>query len=478
VPRRVPWILFLAGGAAGAPGRHLEYAESSNRLVCAFVFGSKDTCRVIRRRELPRLDLEKLLRRPPGPDYRGEPGDTVLAEFDFGRGGRPVHLALTNDGRYLVALNNRSPDGSAPVLDAVWDLRESHYAPKLDYGVLPSDPEPAWPPFERALAEEKETPAEQRPWDYGFVTLERDAGRLLVARQSEGADGVVAEIACFAVDTAGARVTAPTEEELTSLLEHPEPLFRAGAASGLGRGGGREQAAALKAALGHAEGGAYRAEFGAALVRCGDEAGRRMLRALLEEADPGARRAAALWLARLEPDRGDADALASALADVREDTAAWAGMALARLGKQSWGPVLRASRSTKAALRAGAARVLARIDDVEAEERLLALAGDADEEVSRQAAVALTAPPRAILPQNHEEFARALDAARRHKHGTATRRLSVLAAHAGIHHEKVLKALLDLTPFEEKAIWALAYLTREDLKTPEDCRDWWKRSRG
>jgi len=53
----------MAAAAAAAPGRSLEYAESTDRLVYAFLFGSTDTCRVIRRREAPRFDFETALPR-------------------------------------------------------------------------------------------------------------------------------------------------------------------------------------------------------------------------------------------------------------------------------------------------------------------------------------------------------------------------------------------------------------------------------
>ena len=57
------------------------------------------------------------------------------------------------------------------------------------------------------------------------------------------------------------------------------------------------------------------------------------------------------------------------------------------------------------------------------------------------------------------------------------RRLSILAAHARIHHEKVLKALVDLAAVQTKAIWSLNKLLRKQFKTADDCRQWW-RSRG
>jgi HEAT repeat protein len=129
-------------------------------------------------------------------------------------------------------------------------------------------------------------------------------------------------------------------------------------------------------------------------------------------------------------------------------------------------------------MRAAAAEVLARVDDVRAEERLLALVRDGDARVQTAAAVALTNPPRAIFPRNHPEFGKALDACRRAKSERAARRLSVLAAHARIEHDDVLAALVALAPVEEKAIWALAHLTHEKLETPADCQAWWKRTHG
>ena len=52
--------------------------------------------------------------------------------------------------------------------------------------------------------------------------------------------------------------------------------------------------------------------------------------------------------------------------------------------------------------------------------------------------------------------------------------LCVLAAQARIRHEKVLEALVELADFQDKAIWALAKLTKHKLETPEDCKRWWK----
>ena len=67
-----------------------------------------------------------------------------------------------------------------------------------------------------------------------------------------------------------------------------------------------------------------------------------------------------------------------------------------------------------------------------------------------------------------------VDACRKSRNQRPAYLLCVLAAHARIHHEKVLKALVDLAAFEKKAIWSLAKLTKEKLETPEDCKRWWK----
>jgi len=473
---RVPLALLLAAlPLLAAPGRHIRYAESSDRKVYAFVFGHKDTCRVIRRSTAPRFELDQFLRRPPGASYRGEPTDTLLKEFDFGRGGRPVHLIPTNDGQFLLAFANRAADGSAPESDRVIHLAEDGYTPRIDYSALPKETLPGWPDLKRALAKPKpvEPPGPPVALSYAFAAREIDPGRVLVSRQSEDGRDRIAEMVCFVVVAREGEAKLPAPAECESLLEETEPLFRGGAAWALGHLGERDSVPHLQSALSRTHLGVARAAIGAAIVRCGGRGGRKTLRDLLDEA-PSARRAAARALALLPPDKGDADALAEAAADADAETAHYARLALARIGAGGVRALVRLSRSSRPAVRAAAAGVLGRIDDADAERRLLVLARDPEEEVQTAAAVALTRPPRAILPANHSGFARALDACGRFENGRAARRLAILAAHAKIHHEKVLEALVGLASFEPKAIWSLARLTRKELKTAEDCERWWR----
>ncbi|MHC4817418.1 MAG: HEAT repeat domain-containing protein, partial [Planctomycetota bacterium] len=294
--RTAALCVLLAAGAAAAPGRHLRYAESGSRLVFAFVFGPNDACRVIRRAEAPRFDFVHYARRRWNAAYRGEPGDRIVAEFGFGSMGRPVHLVPTNDGRYLVAFANREVDGRLPRLDRVRTLGQGKGRPKpLDYSDLPREAVPPWPELARALPTKKrqEAPDAAAP-AYAFVTLERSPGRLIVARQSEGPDDLVTEMICFVVDVEKARIALPEEGELTELIEHPEPLVRAGAAWALGRLESARFVPKLKRALMATTPGAARAEIARAILRSGDPDGRRTLHALLgAERDVGARRGAA-----------------------------------------------------------------------------------------------------------------------------------------------------------------------------------------
>jgi hypothetical protein len=477
--RTAALCVLLAAGAAAAPGRHLRYAESGSRLVFAFVFGPNDACRVIRRAEAPRFDFVHYARRRWNAAYRGEPGDRIVAEFGFGSMGRPVHLVPTNDGRYLVAFANREVDGRLPRLDRVRTLGQGKGRPKpLDYSDLPREAVPPWPELARALPTKKrqEAPDAAAP-AYAFVTLERSPGRLIVARQSEGPDDLVTEMICFVVDVEKARIALPEEGELTELIEHPEPLVRAGAAWALGRLESARFVPKLKRALMATTPGAARAEIARAILRSGDPDGRRTLHALLgAERDVGARRGAARALAQA-PDESDADPLAYALADPDDATAKLVALALVRLGKPGFLALMRASRSSRNEVRAAAARALARIDDPAAEKRVLALAREGDALVQTAAAFALTSPPRAIWPRNHGDFARALDACRAKRNRKAARRLAILAGHAKIAHERVLKALVDLSASEERAIWSLRRITGEKLETPAEWRVWWRARR-
>jgi HEAT repeat protein len=478
----MPWMrtaalcVLLVAVAPAAPGRQLRYAESSNRLVFAFVFGPNDACRVIRRAEAPRFEFVHYARRRWNAVDRGEPTDKVVAEFGFGYMGRPVHIVPTNDARYVVAFANREVDGRLPRLDRIRTLGRKERPEPLDYSDLPREAVPAWPELSRALptTTKKKAPAAAPALAYAFVTLEPSPGRVIVARQSEGPDDLVTELVCFAVDVEKARIALPEQSELTRLLEHSEPLVRAGAAWALGHSEEARFVPRLKRALAATTLGAARAEIARAIVRCGDPDGRRTLHALLgAERDVSARRGAALALAQA-PDRTDADPLAYALADPDAETAGLVALALVRLGKPGVSALMRAARSSRSEVRAATARALARIDDPAAELRLLALARESDPVVQTAAAFALTSPPRAIWPRHHGEFARALDACRAKRNRKAARRLAILAGHAKIAHERVLKALVDLSESEEKAIWSLRRITGEKLETAREWRIWWR----
>jgi hypothetical protein len=458
----------MAAAAAAAPGRSLDYAESTDRLVYAFLFGHTDTCRVLRRTAVPRFDFATLSRRPLGPDWRGEEGERVIAEFVFGSG-RPLHVVPMNDGRLLVAFVNRSPGGGWPSDDRVYDLEEKGYSETIDYSALAPETPPDWPPLERALPHKARALDPPAPLVYAFLARETAPGRLLVARQSEGERGLVLEMRAFAIDVPARRAALPTREELLALLGDPEDLFVGGAAWALAPDGARDLVPRLKA--GRASSGAARAAVAEALVRCGDDGARRTLRALLGE-DPGARRSAALALARLPPSPADTDALADAAADEDPETAELAGMALVRPGAKAKGALLRLSHSERPGKRAAAARVLARCEGAEEEARLLALAADPDAQTA--VARALTRPPRAILKENRGAFGRALLACARARNAEAVRRLSMLAYQARIDEEETLGALVEGTTVDPKAIWALNKLMGLQSVTADDCKRWWQ----
>jgi len=465
-------VAVVAGRAAGEPARDLRYAESSNRLVFAIVFGSRDTCRVVRRATAPRFERADLRRRRYGAGYRGEPGDDVIAEFPFGRHGRPVHMVPDNEGRFLLALSNRAPDGSPP-RDRLHDLTGEEVSPVLDYAALPRFGRPSWPPHPRGLPRDKERP-EPSPASYAFVSRQEGAGPVYVARRTEWKEGN-GEIVCFRVSYPSGEVRLPSPDEAERLLGDDEPLMRAGAAWAFGRHGHRAAAADVRAALVKASGAGARATIAEALVRCGDDRGRRTLRALLADDDAAGLRAAANALGRLEPDASDADALAGALARADGDPRITLGLALHRLGAPGLRALIRESRSTDEAARAAAARVLGHFEDPAAEKRVLAMIRDRDDGVATAAVRALINPPRRLLPEHHPDFARALDAVRRKKLDRPSAWLCVLAAHAKIAHDDVLEALVDLAPRQDRAVWALRKLTGDrDLRTAEDCRKWWR----
>ncbi len=462
-------LAAMAAAAAAAPGRNLDYAESTDRLVYAFLFGHTDSCRVIRRPLAPRFDFETLARKPYGAEWRGEEGETVLAEFVFGSG-RPLHVVPLNDGKLLVALVNRAPEGGWPREDRVYDLVEKGYSETIDYAALPPEAPPRWPDPERALPHRAMDPGTPPSLTYAFVAREIAPGRLLVGRQSEGERGAVSEIVVFAIDAGARKASLPRNDELRALLGDPEETLAAGAAWALGRDGAKELVPQLKAA--RIASGPARAAVAQALVRCGDETGRRTLRALLAEEDPAARRAAALALAQLPPAAVDADALAETAADADAETAELAGIALARLGPGAKNALLRLSHASRAEKRVAAARILGRMDGVDEEQRLLALACDAD--VQTAAARALTRPPREIRKENHAAFGKALLACAKAKNAEAARRLSLLACQAHVDDDATLQALVECTSLAPKAIWALNRMQGLNFVTADDCKRWWQ----
>jgi HEAT repeat protein len=461
-------LALLATLSSAAPRRSLEYAESPDRMVYAFLFGHDNTCRVIRRPAAPRLDFETLALRRYAPEWRGEAGEVVIAEFAFGSG-RPLHVVPLNDGKLLVAFMNRAPDGGWPAQDRVFDLAQKDYSEVIDYSALPPGAPPRWPEPERALRHRPPDDGAAPALTYAFAVRETP-GRLLVARQSEGDLGAVSEIVLFAIDTDTRKAGLPRRDELTPLLEDPEELLAAGAAWALGLDASRDVVPRLKAA--RVASGPARAVVAQALVRSGDEAARRTLKALLDEQDAAARRAAALALAELPPAASDADALAEAAADPDAATAELAGIALARLGREARNALMRLSHASKAEKRVAAARVLGRMDGAEEEARLLALACDPD--VQTAAARALTRPPRAIRKENFAAFGKALLACARAKNAEAARRLSMLFWQAHVEDDGALAALVECTTLTPKAIWALNRSQGTNFATADDCKRWWQ----
>jgi len=460
-------LVALVAAAAAAPGRNLDYAESTNRLVYAFLFGHKDTCRVIRRPLAPRLDFPTMARRRLGPEWRGEEGEVIVAEFVFGSG-RPLHVVPMNSGELLVAFVNRAPGGGWPTEDRVYDLVEKGYSETIDYGALPAETTPTWPDPERPLPYKEREPDPPPAYTYAFVEREVAPSRLVVARQSEGEKGVVTEIRAFAIDTGSKKASLPSREESLALLEDPEELFVAGAAWALGQDGARDLVPKLKAA--RVTSGPARAAVAQALVRCGDDAARRTLRTLLGDDDAATRRAAAVALAELPPVSGDADALAEAAADADPVTAELAGITLARMGQGARNAVLRLSRSSRAEKRVAAAKVLGHMSGADEEERLLALVCDPD--VQTAAARALTRPPRQIRKENRAAFARALLSCARSGNAEAARRLSMLTYQAHVDDDAALAALVECTTVTPKAIWALNKLEGTNFVTADDCKRW------
>ncbi|MDH3590581.1 MAG: HEAT repeat domain-containing protein [Planctomycetota bacterium] len=466
---------LLAALAAAAPARHLRYAESANRLVYAYVFGSKDTCRVVRRTMPPRFELEQILRRPPGAAHRPAADEKLVAEFNFGRLGRPVHLVPTNDAHYLLSFANRAPFGEPPKSDDVWNLRERHDAPRLEYADLADPPPPGFPDVPRALSAPKDKPlAARESANYAFETRALTPTLLFVARLSEAKDGFRGELVGFMVDIPKAKARVPDPDDALTLLDDPEPVVRAAAAWALGRRARKKDAAALRGVLGRATAGLERAVIASALIACGAQGARKTLRALLEGSDANGRREAAAALLRAGPTAADADGFAACLTSDDPYTVAVASRAIVRCGKPGARALVKLSRHKSPEIRALAAKVLGRCSEPEAERRLMALGREADAGVLRAVALALTRPPRKPLDDNVAAFARVLDNVRRQKHDVAARRLSVLAAHAEMKDDKVLAALVELAPIHERAMWALSKLVGREFKTPDECRQWWK----
>ena len=65
----------------------------------------------MRRPSPPRFKIENM--RGYGASYKGVAGEKLLAEFNFGRGGRPVHLVPTDEGKHLLTFANRAPKRDA-----------------------------------------------------------------------------------------------------------------------------------------------------------------------------------------------------------------------------------------------------------------------------------------------------------------------------------------------------------------------------
>ncbi|MHC4952387.1 MAG: HEAT repeat domain-containing protein [Planctomycetota bacterium] len=464
-------VLLIAATALPEPGRNIRYTESTDRLVYAFVFGHKDTCRVIRRTGPPPFKRGAAPRRRMGIEWKGLPGEKLLGEFSFGRRGRPLHVAVSNDGAFVVAFANRA-SALPPEEDSVWIVAKSKSS-QLQYDeVLAGFPEPAWPVHPRALAEPKPAPKVTETLSYAFLTREVAPGRILVARQSEDGSGGISEMTSFVVVAGAAEAKLPERAELIGLLGEEEPLFRAGAARHLGRARDKKAVPALKRALQRTEQPAARVALAAALVRCGDNSARKTLRVLLAP-EHGASRAAAYALASLPPDSRDADALGQALERLDERGALFASIALARLGGPGTRVIGKTVRSRKPETRVAAAVILGRMHDRRAEQLLLRMVGDTDESVRKAAAKSLTNPPRKILEQNYKDFAQALRAAGRTETKSAAHRLATLAMHAKIKDEAVLEALVELTTFHPRAAEALRRLTGLKLETSDDWKRWW-----
>ncbi len=473
---RILALLLIALAVVAEPRRDTAYAESTDRLTYAFVFGSKDTCRVMRRTGKPPFARGGRPARRLGIEWKGLPGEKLLGEFSFGRRGRPVHVALSNNGAFVVAFANRA-DAGLPREDSIWTVgsvagRNGAGNDTLAYDGLPTPPVPAWPKLTRQLAEPKPEPKDKSSWNYAFVTREVASGRMLVARHSDNADGAISEMTCFVVELDNADAKLPKTAELIGLLTDDEPLFRAGAAVQLGLKKDRGALPALKRALQQTKQQAGRVAIAVALVRCGDASGRKVLRASLPP-ERGASQAAARALATLPPEARDADTLVATIGQLDERASRHIGMAIARIGKPAVRALTVASRSKDPAKRTAVAVILGRMDDRGAEHLLLKLVGDRDVLVRTAAARALTNPPRAIDPKNYRDFARALDATGRTETKSAALRLATLAMHAQIKDDAVLKALVDLTTYHPRAIKALQRLTGDKLITSDDWKRWW-----
>ncbi len=443
-------------------------------MVFAFVYGSKDTCRVVKRRSVPKVSLEQYLRRPPRAGYGLAPDEQDVAKFDFGGRGRPVHLVPSDDAKYLIAFANRAPRGTKPEQDAIWHLGENQYAPRVEYEFALDQKVAGYPKLERELRARKSKPLPRvESANYAFVSRGR-AGVMLVARRSENRDGYVGEIVGFAIDLATQKATVASPAEARTWLRDGEPLWQAAGAWVLARSADRAHIPALKGALAAAGDAMARVHVAGALLACGDEGARKILGAALVGDDANARRVAALALLRAKPKPGDTDRLAACLTGGDATAAEIAQRALAHAGASGVRALIKASRATDPKARAKIARALATVDGADAERRLLALGREPDADILRAVAIGLTAPPRTILPDHVAAFAKVLHNAARLKHAVAARRLSVLAAHAKLNDRRVWAELIELTELSEKALWALNKLTGKDLKTKKEAKAWLK----
>ena len=77
---RILALFLVAVVVVAEPRRDIAYAESTDRLTYAFVFGSKDTCRVMRRTGKPPFARGGRPARPPGLEWQGVRGEKLLGD--------------------------------------------------------------------------------------------------------------------------------------------------------------------------------------------------------------------------------------------------------------------------------------------------------------------------------------------------------------------------------------------------------------